>query len=152
MTPRGIVGIGKELLNGLGAAAAGRDPVDGRFQQLPATIRLQALGIASGMPLHAIERRGELHEQAADREKPLIGKVIGKVFGRAFAHLIARSPAGPPERENTTRNSARIRSGDGLGKLGQTKDSAVSAGAGPYLSGAIVKLARPWLTLRTAAE
>jgi hypothetical protein len=30
--------------------------------------------------------------------------------------------------------------------------SAVSAGAGPYLSGAIVKLARPWLTLRTAAE
>jgi len=33
-----------------------------------------------------------------------------------------------------------------------TKASAVSAGAGPYLSGAIVKLARPWLTLRTAAE
>jgi hypothetical protein len=33
-----------------------------------------------------------------------------------------------------------------------TKASAVSAGAGPYFSGAIVKLARPWLTLRTAAE
>jgi hypothetical protein len=33
-----------------------------------------------------------------------------------------------------------------------TKASAVSAGAGPYFNGAIVKLARPWLTLRTAAE
>ena len=33
-----------------------------------------------------------------------------------------------------------------------TNASAVSAGAGPYFSGAIVKLARPWLTLRTAAE
>ena len=33
-----------------------------------------------------------------------------------------------------------------------TKASAVSAGAGPYFRGAIVKLARPWLTLRTAAE
>ena len=30
--------------------------------------------------------------------------------------------------------------------------STVSAEAGPYFSGAIVKLARPWLTLRTAAE
>jgi hypothetical protein len=34
----------------------------------------------------------------------------------------------------------------------QTNASAVSAGAGPYFSGAMVKLARPWLTLRTAAE
>ena len=34
----------------------------------------------------------------------------------------------------------------------QTNASAVSAGAGPYFRGAIVKLARPWLTLRTAAE
>ena len=34
----------------------------------------------------------------------------------------------------------------------QTNASAVSGGAGPYRSGAIVKLARPWLTLRTAAE
>ncbi len=34
----------------------------------------------------------------------------------------------------------------------QTNASAVSAGAGPYFKGAIVKLARPWLTLRTAAE
>jgi hypothetical protein len=34
----------------------------------------------------------------------------------------------------------------------QTKASAASVDAGPYLSGAIVKLARPWLTLRTAAE
>ena len=33
-----------------------------------------------------------------------------------------------------------------------TNASAVSAGAGPYFSGAIVKLALPWLTLRTAAE
>lgn len=33
-----------------------------------------------------------------------------------------------------------------------TNASAVSAGAGPYFRGAIVKLARPWLTLRTAAE
>jgi hypothetical protein len=33
-----------------------------------------------------------------------------------------------------------------------TNASAVSAGAGPYFSGAIVKLARPWLALRTAAE
>ena len=33
-----------------------------------------------------------------------------------------------------------------------TKFSAVSAVAGPYFSGDIVKLARPWLTLRTAAE
>ena len=33
-----------------------------------------------------------------------------------------------------------------------TNASAISAGAGPYLSGAMVKLARPWLTLRTAAE
>ncbi len=33
-----------------------------------------------------------------------------------------------------------------------TNASAVSAGAGPYFSGAIVKLARPWLTLRTAFE
>ena len=32
------------------------------------------------------------------------------------------------------------------------KFSAVSAVAGPYLSGDMVKLARPWLTLRTAAE
>ena len=32
------------------------------------------------------------------------------------------------------------------------KASAVSAGAGPYFSGAIVKLARPWLALRMAAE
>jgi len=47
---------------------------------------------------------------------------------------------------------ARIDLREHLAPAAHTKASAVSAEAGPYLSGAIVKLARPWLTLRTAAE
>ena len=65
-----------------------------------------------------------------------------------------RSISRPAER--TDRRGIRRRQDTCLPPRGpgtrQTKASAVSAGAGPYRSGCIVKLARPWLALRTAAE
>jgi hypothetical protein len=58
----------------------------------------------------------------------------------------------PGQRDVNTLHFQPVRSGEWLGQPCQTNASAVSGGAAPYLSGAMVKLARPWLTLRTAAE
>jgi len=83
--------------------------------------------------------------------RPWIGFSLGGSWMLDAVRTSAR-PGGPGPQQRAEARQEKIARCDVFREHSYTNASAVSAGAGPYFSGAIVKLARPWLTLRTAAE
>lgn len=73
LPPPRLVGVGEQLLNVIDPVARPREPLDGLSEQPPAGVCFEHAP-GGGMPLRPVEARRQLHDQAADREKPLVGE------------------------------------------------------------------------------
>jgi len=74
--PSGLVNVREKLLHVRDPPGTGGEPVYRGPQQMPSPIRLQGRCIGGRMPLDAVERGGQFNHEAADGEKPLVGKTV----------------------------------------------------------------------------